>query len=131
MGRSARRALAVGSLMATALGTGACWGLARVLGVEAPRLETAPERESVLTLDAASLLTGRPRATLRIWTRITNPNDFALTLSTLRGSVFLEDNEMAEVDLPLGLPLLAARDTVIPIDVGFGMPALSSLGALG
>jgi hypothetical protein len=38
---------------------------------------------------------------------------------------------MAEIDLPLGLPLLAARDTVIPLDVSFGLPSLSSLGALG
>ena len=38
---------------------------------------------------------------------------------------------MAEVDLPLGLPLPAARDTVIPLDIRFGLPALSSLGALG
>jgi len=38
---------------------------------------------------------------------------------------------MAEVDLPLGLPLAAARDTVIPIEMGFGLPSLDQLGALG
>ena len=38
---------------------------------------------------------------------------------------------MAELDLPLGLPLLASRDTVIPLDISFGLPSLSSLGALG
>jgi hypothetical protein len=85
----------------------------------------------VLTLDPASVLAGRPLATVRIWARVTNPNSFGLTLSTLRGDLFLEQREMAEVDLPLGLPLLAARDTVIPLDIRFGLPSLASLGALG
>jgi hypothetical protein len=35
------------------------------------------------------------------------------------------------VDLPLGLPLLATRDTIIPLDLRFGIPSLGSLGALG
>jgi hypothetical protein len=85
----------------------------------------------VLTLDPTSVLTGRPLATVRIWARVTNPNGFGFTLSRLRGDLFLEEREMAEVDLPLGLPLLASRDTVIPLDIRFGLPSLSSLGALG
>lgn len=109
----------------------ACAGVQQLLNVQAPRIEVASERQSVLTLDPASVLTGRPLATVRIWARVTNPNGFGFTLSRLRGDLFLEEREMAELDLPLGLPLLASRDTVIPLDITFGLPSLSSLGALG
>lgn len=127
---SARRPVlwaALGLLLSTA----GCAGLARVLGVEPPRFEVASDRESVLSLDASSVITGRPTARVRLWARVTNPNSFGFTLSTLRGSIFLEENEMAEVDLPLGLPLAASRDTVIPLDIRFGLPDLDRLGALG
>jgi hypothetical protein len=102
-----------------------------VLGIEPPRFEVVSDRESVISLDPASVLTGRPMARVRLWARVTNPNTMGLTLTTLRGDIFLEGNEMAEVDLPLGLPLLAAQDTVVPLDIRFGLPALSALGSLG
>lgn len=124
------RAALVGLVATTSLAAG-CATIGRVLGVEAPRFEMAEGRESVLSLDASSLVTGRPRARLRVWARVSNPNAFGFTLSTLRGTVFLEDAEMAEVDLPLGLPLEAARDTVIPLEISFGLPDLERLGALG
>jgi len=130
--RPLRRTLAAGALLAAvAIAAPACAGLMRALGVQAPRFELVPERESVIMLDAASVLLGRPVATMTIWTRVTNPNDFGLTLTTLRGTVFLEGRETAEFDLPLGLPLLAARDTVLPLEIRFGLPALGTLGALG
>jgi hypothetical protein len=113
-----------------ALGVG-CAGLQGILDVQPPRFEVASEQGSVLTLDPTSLLTGRPVARVRMWARITNPNGFGFTLSRLRGDLFLEERGLAEVDLPLGLPLPAAADTVVPLDVTFGLPSLSSLGALG
>jgi len=127
-----------GTVLATLLATLAlavvaagCATLGRVLGIEPPRFEVASERESVISLDPSSILSGRPTAHVRLWARVTNPNDVGLTLSTLAGDIFLEGNEMAAVDLPLGLPLPAARDTVIPLDIRFGLPALSALGRLG
>jgi hypothetical protein len=116
-------------LLATAA-TG-CATFLSFLPVEAPRFDVDAERGSVLTLDPVSLLSGRPVATLRIWTRVTNPNDFGLTLSRLQGDLFLEGREMAALNLPLGLPMAAVGDTVIPLDIQFGLPALGSLGALG
>ena len=108
-----------------------CAAFQRLLDVQPPRIEVASGRESTLTLDPSSVLTGRPLATVRIWARVVNPNTFGFTLTRLRGDLFLEEREMADVDLPLGLPLDAAADTVIPIDVSFGLPSLNSLGALG
>lgn len=130
-GSAGWRAFALGGATLVVVLTTACVGLWRFLGVEAPRFEMDSERESVLSLDPASVLTARPVATVRIWTRVTNPNNFNLTLSRLSGNLLLEGSEMAEIDLPLGLPLVAQRDTVIPLEIRFGLPALSALGALG
>lgn len=113
------------------LPAGGCASFLRFLPVEAPRFELVTERGSVLSLDPASVLTGRPVANVRIWTRVTNPNGFGLTLSTFRGDLFVEGRDLAELDLPLGLPMPAAGDTVIPLDVRMGLPSLSTLGTLG
>jgi hypothetical protein len=126
-----RRAASVGVGLAVALSVASCAAFQQLLNVEAPRFEVVRDRPSVLTLDPASVLSGRPLANVRIWARVTNPNTFGLTISRLRGDLFLEDRELADVDLPMGLPLAAARDTVFPIDVSFGLPTLGSLGALG
>lgn len=56
-------------------------------------------------------------AAIRLYTRVRNPNPFGLTLSTLSGSLFLEGGRAAEADFPLGLPLAAGGDEVIPLDL--------------
>lgn len=56
-------------------------------------------------------------AAIRIWTRVENPNGFGLTLSTLSGTLFLEGSRAADADFPLGLPLAARGDEVIPLDL--------------
>ena len=54
---------------------------------------------------------------LRLYTRVQNPNPFGLTLTRLAGNLFLDGQRTANVDLPLGLPMRASQDTVLPIDV--------------
>lgn len=56
-------------------------------------------------------------AAIRLYTRVRNPNPFGLTLRTLSGSLFLEGGRAAEADFPLGLPLTAGGDAVIPLDL--------------
>ena len=56
-------------------------------------------------------------ANIRLWTRVRNPNSFGLTLSTLAGTLFLEGSRAADADFPLGLPLTANGDEVIPLDL--------------
>src|SRR5688572_15463824 len=56
-------------------------------------------------------------AAIRIYTRVRNPNPFGLTLSTVRGSLFLEGSRAAEADFPLGLPLTAGGESVVPLDL--------------
>jgi hypothetical protein len=66
-------------------------------------------------------------ATVRIWTRVTNPNPFGLTLGTLRGTLHLEDSRAADVDFPLGLPLRAAEEAEVPIDLSISFSDLPGL----
>ena len=113
-----------------ALSAYGCAGLANVLGVQEPRFAMAGGRESQLRVSPPSPRHPRGAATVRIWTRVENPNAFGLTLSVLQGTLALEGEELADVDLPLGLPLSAAADTVIPLEITFDFGSFSALGSV-
>jgi hypothetical protein len=69
-------------------------------------------------------------AAVRLWTRVSNPNPFGLTLSTLRASLLLEETRAATGDFPLGLPLEARQEAVVPLDLTISfadVPALANL----
>lgn len=78
--------------------------------VQAPIFSVAQGRQAELRLTSGG-------ATVRLWANVRNPNAFGFTLSRLQGSLFLENSRAANVNLPLGLPLVAQRDTIVPIDV--------------
>ncbi len=105
-----------------------CASLSNLLGVSEPTFAMAAGRSSELRVAPPSLEHPRGVATLRLWTRVTNPNGFGLTLSTLKGVLNLERKDLADVDLPLGLPLKAAADTIVPLDVSFDFQSFSQLG---
>jgi len=56
-------------------------------------------------------------AAIRLYARVRNPNAFGLTLSTLQGTLFLEGSRAADADFPLGLPLAARGDEIVPLDL--------------
>jgi hypothetical protein len=66
-------------------------------------------------------------AALRVWTRVANPNPFSVTMTRVEGDVFLAGTRAAGVQLPLGLPLVAGQDTVIPLDFRIGFADLPGL----
>ncbi|HET8647238.1 MAG TPA: LEA type 2 family protein [Vicinamibacteria bacterium] len=115
-------------IAAVALATPSCATLGGLAGlVQAPRFSSADDRRAELRLTRGYGSTPAG-ATLRVFARVRNPNPFALTLSTVKGSLFLEGDEAADVDLPLGLELRSRDETVIPIDVTVpleGIPALA------
>jgi hypothetical protein len=111
-----------------ALAAAGCAGLSGLLGISEPRFEVASGRTSTLRLGGPSIQHPRGSATVRVWTRVANPNSFGMTLTTLEGTLAFEGQELVDVDLPLGLPLVAASDTVIPLDLTFGFESLSALG---
>lgn len=120
------RTLAAATLV-TALGlsAGSCATLNQL--VQPPQLSVAEGRDTQLRLLGPS--TSRPLggASLRIWTRVQNPNAFGLTLAALRGNLFLENEQAGEVDFPLGLPLTASGDTIIPLDVSISFADVPGL----
>jgi LEA14-like dessication related protein len=74
------------------------------------------------------LATGR--ATVRIWTTVTNPNPFGFTLSTVDATLFLEDAQAAETSFPLGLPLPARGTETIPLDITISFADLPRLAGV-
>ncbi|HUF49778.1 MAG TPA: LEA type 2 family protein [Longimicrobiales bacterium] len=123
MARGRARAGLAALLVAGMLG--ACAGLNAL--IQPPVFDVVEGRDAELRLLGPS--TSRPLggATLRLWARVQNPNSFGLTLAALQGNVFLDGTRAAAVDFPLGLPLQAGRDTIIPLDVNISFADLPGL----
>lgn len=98
--------------------------------VQAPRFSTASERAPELRLLGPSLQNPIGGASVRIWTRVSNPNPVGLVLSALDGTLYLEGVQAASSRFPLGLPLPAAGDTVIPLDLTVSFSNLPNLADL-
>jgi hypothetical protein len=111
-----------------AVAVGACAHLGALAQVQAPRFEMADGRQAELRLLPPSAQHPMGGAAVRIWARVENPNPISLTLSALAGDLYLENTRAAVVDFPLGMPLVAGQDTVIPIDIGIGFGDMPGLG---
>ncbi len=86
-----------------------------------------PRFEQVREQPAEIRLMGMTGAGVRLWARVTNPNPFGLRLGTLTGTLHLDDTRAADVDFPLGLPLGARGESVIPIDISISFSDLPGL----
>lgn len=100
------------------------------LGILAPRFESAEGRSAELRILAPAA--GRPLggAALRFWAHVENPNGFGLRLTEVAGDLRVADADAIEVAFPLGLPLVAFQDTIVPLDVSIGFDDLPSLGRI-
>lgn len=96
--------------------------------IQPPRFDEAPGRRAEIRLLPSSTTNRLGGAGVRLWAQITNPNAFGFTLSTLRGTLFLDEARATTVDFPLGMPLEAGGQTVVPIDLQFGFSELPQLG---
>lgn len=115
------------SAFVAALAVAACATLG-ALGVQPLRWSSPSDRSSTLRFLAPSADYPLGGAALRIWARVENPNGFGLTLTRLTGSLHVADAGPIDVDFPLGLPLVARGDTVIPLDVAVRFDDLPALG---
>lgn len=95
--------------------------------VQPPRFADAPERGDEIRLLAPSRDRPLGGAALRVWARVSNPNPFGLTLSTLRANLQLEGARAATGDFPLGLPLRAGEDAEVPLDLSLSFADLPRL----
>lgn len=120
--RGKRRWLAVTGVCAV---VGACATLGEL--IQPPRFDQVTGRSSELRLLGPSASRPLGGAGIRLWARVENPNAFGLTLSRLAGNLLLEGEQAATVDLPLGLPMVAQGDTIIPLDVSISFADLPGL----
>lgn len=119
------------TLVATALfAATACAGFGLEQIIQPPRFTEASGRQAEIRLAAPSVNRPMGGATVRLWARVDNPNSFGLTLAALNGSLFLEGTRAADVEFPLGLPLPAAGDTIIPLDIAISFSDLSGLAGV-
>jgi hypothetical protein len=98
--------------------------------IQPPRLSIASGQTAELRLIGPSVQNPLGGAAIRIWTRVENPNPVGFRLAGLTGNFYLEDTRAAAVDFPLGVPLLASQDTVIPLDISLRFSDLPGLAGL-
>jgi hypothetical protein len=109
-------------------GSGACAALGELRNlIQPPRFEEAQDRQAEIRINRPGASQPLGGAGVRLWTEVTNPNAFGLTLGTLRGTLHIEGSRAADVDFPLGLPLRPAEQTVIPIDLSINFADLPGL----
>ena len=94
--------------------------------IQPPRFEQA-EQPAELRLIGPSLSHPAGGAGVTIWIRATNPNPFGFTLSTLDTTLLLEGQHAATGNFPLGLPLGAGQESVVPIDLTISFVDLPGL----
>ena len=118
-------------LITCALGlllTASCAELNQIASmVQAPRVEQAPGQAAEIRVMGPGSGLPLGGAGVRLWAKLTNPNPFSLTLGTLKGTLFLQDSQAADVNFPLGLPLAAGGDTIVPIDLTVSFSNLPDL----
>jgi hypothetical protein len=120
--RIARRgALALAACGCAALGS---------LGILAPRFESAEGRSAELRILGPASDRPLGGAALRLWAHVENPNGFGLRLTEVAGDLRVADADAIDVEFPLGLPLVAFQDTIVPLDVSIGFDDLPSLGRI-
>ena len=98
--------------------------------VQPPRFRQADNQPAQIRLIAPSLRNRTGGAGVRIWLEVTNPNSFGFTLSTVNATLALQGTRAANGDFPLGLPLRAGEQSVVPLDltVNFAdVPGLASV----
>ena len=109
-----------------------CAGLTQLAQiVQPPRFAQADGRPAELRVIAPSRAMPTGGAGVRIWLEVTNPNPFGFTLSTLNATLSLDGGHAATGDFPLGLPLTAREQSIVPVDLSFSFADIPGLaGAL-
>jgi hypothetical protein len=95
--------------------------------VQPPRFSSVADRQEEIRLLLPSAQRPAGGVAIRMWARVENPNPVALTLSRMAGTLFLEGARTAQVDFPLGVPLAAAGDTIIPLEVSLSFSDVPGL----
>jgi hypothetical protein len=111
-----------------AISVAGCAHLGQV--IQPPIIQQADGRQSEISLIAPSLRHPVGGVQLRLWANVANPNPIGLTLSRLAGTLAIEGSRAADVNFPLGLPLAANGDAIVPLDIEVGFANLPGLADL-
>jgi hypothetical protein len=95
--------------------------------VQAPRFSEARDQPAEVRLRPPTAGNALGGASITLWTRVSNPNPFGFTLNSLNGTLYLDDTRAATSDFPLGLPLAAGGETVIPIEFAISFADIPNL----
>ena len=108
-------------------GAAACASLGLGDVVQAPRISASGTQDARLDYVGPSMSNPLGAARIRLYARVENPNPFGLTLANLAGNLFLQSTQAAQVSLPLGLPMVANGDTIVPIELTIGLDDVEGL----
>ena len=97
--------------------------------IQPPRFEQAEDQPAQLRILGPSRTLPVGGAGVRLWLKVTNPNAFGFTLSTINAALSLEGSRAADADFPLGLPLSARQESVIPLDLSISFADLPGLAS--
>ena len=95
--------------------------------IRPPSFRQADNQPAELRLIAPSLAQPTGGAALRIWLEVSNPNPFGFTLGTVNATLALEGARAAAGDFPLGLPLAARQQSVVPLISFADVPRLAGV----
>jgi hypothetical protein len=98
--------------------------------VQPPRFRQADNQPAEIRLIAPSLRTPTGGAAVRIWLEVTNPNAFGFTLGTVNATLALQGTRAATGNFPLGLPLTAGQQSVVPLDLSISFADVPGLAGV-
>lgn len=122
------RIVGVFAILAIMSGCATLGPLAQI--VQPPRFRQAENQRTEIRLIAPSLRNPTGGAGVRIWLEVTNPNAFGFTLSTVNATLALQGSHAATGDFPLGLPLRAGEQSVVPLDLSFSFADVPNLAGV-
>ena len=115
-------------MLVSALSSGGCASLGALTRViQPPQFEQAEGQPAELRIVGPSRTMPVGGAAVRIWLKVTNPNAFGFTLSTVNAMLELDGSRAADGDFPLGLPLTARQESVVPLDLAISFADLPGL----
>ncbi|HEU0302218.1 MAG TPA: LEA type 2 family protein [Longimicrobium sp.] len=123
--RATARTALLPMMMMVALSGCAGMGLENML--QPPSFRVDGSQQAHLRLLAPSFERPAGGAAVRLYARVGNPNPVGLTLTRLVGSLRLEGRDAARVDFPLGVPLQAGGEALVPIDIALDFNDLPGL----
>jgi hypothetical protein len=112
-------------LAATSYSCALAGSLSRV--VQPLEFKEAADRPAEIRLAGPSPSLPLGGAGVRLWLDVENPNPIGITLSTLQARLLLDNSPAAHGEFPLGLPLRAGEDSLVPLDLSISFAEIPGL----